>query len=201
MEIAELGQSSPALRTNSASATGLSALGSSEFLQLVITDLLNQDPLEPMDNGKLLQQLSSIRDIELNNEMTSSLRSLIDQQRFGSAATLIGKYVESVSGQGGGSAAGVVIGVRFDTDGTPILSLDNGLELPLSKLESVTSLERLAESLKNKIVTADVFRDGELVEIEGIVTEVKSVSGRIVLELDNGEQVSLSEVRGQRSLS
>ena len=78
-----------------ASPSGFEAIGSQEFFQLIMTDLLNQDPLEPMDNEKLLQQLSSIREMELNNNLTNSLTGLLSQQRLGSATNLLGQFVES----------------------------------------------------------------------------------------------------------
>ncbi len=197
MEVASLAQSLPGSAPVQAQSGDFSALGSAEFFKLIITDLLNQDPLNPMDNQKLLEQISLIRDIEMNNEMTTSLRSLIDQQRFGSATTLLGQFVEG--NEAAGFATGVVAGVRFDAQGAAILMLDGGAEMPLSNLLTVTSLKHLADGIVGQMVTAEIIPDGELVEVEGIVTGLRSDSGTLMLELDTGRLVPLASVKERRS--
>ena len=122
MEVASLAQSLPNSPPVQAKGGDFSTLGSAEFFKLIITDLLNQDPLNPTDNQKLLEQISLIREIEMNSEMSTNLRSLIDQQRFGSATTLLGQFVEG--NEAAGFATGVVAGVRFDAQGAAILMLD-----------------------------------------------------------------------------
>ncbi len=197
MEVASLTQSLPGSPPVQAQSGDFSALGSAEFFKLIITDLLNQDPMNPTDNQKLLEQIALIRDIEMSNEMTTSLRSLIDQQRFGSATTLLGQFVEG--NEAAGFAAGVVAGVRFDAQGAAILMLDGGAEMPLSNLLTVTSLERLADGLVGQMVTAEVIEDGALLKVEGIVTGLKSDSGTLMLELDTGRLVPLASVKERRS--
>ncbi len=181
------------------SGGGFAAIGSTEFFQLIITDLLNQDPLNPTDNQKLLEQISLIRDIEMRTEVTTSLQSLIEQQRFGSAATLLGQYVEG--DESAGFSKGVVAGVRFDETGSPILMLDSGVEMPLSNLLTVTSLDRLAQGMVGQLITADIIEDGELTEVEGVVTEVKTQSGNVMLELDTGLVVPLASVKDRRNVT
>ncbi len=197
MEVSSLAQALPTNQPVKAQSGDFSSLGSAEFFKLIIADLLNQDPLNPMDNQKLLEQISLIRDIEMRNETSTSLRSLIDQQRFGSAATLLGQYVEG--NESAGFATGVVAGVRFDEQGTAVLMLDGGAEMPLSSLLTVTSLERLADGIVGQFVTAEIVKDGEQVEVEGIVTGLRSDSGTLMLELDNGLQVPLASVKDRRS--
>lgn len=197
MEVSSLAQSLPNRPPVQAKGGDFGALGSAEFFKLIITDLLNQDPLNPTDNQKLLEQISLIRDIEMNNEMTTSLRSLIDQQRFGSATTLLGQFVEG--NEAAGFATGVVAGVRFDAQGAAILMLDGGAEMPLSNLLTVTSLKHLADGIVGQMVTAEIMEDGELLEVEGIVTGLRSDSGTLMLELDTGRQVPLASVKDRRS--
>ncbi len=56
----------PSLLTPSAappSSGAFAELGSQDFLKLMLTELTNQDPLQPTDNEALLRQISSIRDL------------------------------------------------------------------------------------------------------------------------------------------
>ncbi len=199
MDIAAIAQKQPANPSAQPTGSEFSSLGSQEFFELIITDLLNQDPLNPADNQKLLEQISLIRDIEMKSQLTTELRSLIQQQRFGSAAGLLGQFVEG--NEAAAFAKGVVAGVRFDQNGSPILMLDTGLELPLKNLLTVTSLQRLAEGLVGQMITALIIEDGQPVEVQGVVTEVKTESGSVLLELDTGQQVPLASVKNRQNVS
>ena len=106
----------PAVQSPSAASTSRTAdaLGADDFLKLLITQLSNQNPLEPTSSEELLQQIASIRDIELSTTLTESLKSLTEQQRYGSAAGLIGNYVVGRADSTNPTAAvpeGVVVGV------------------------------------------------------------------------------------------
>ncbi len=80
MEVSTLAQSPPNSRPVQAEGGDFSALGSTEFFKLIITDLLNQDPLNPTDNQKLLEQISLIRDIEMRMDK-DTLRIRFEAER------------------------------------------------------------------------------------------------------------------------
>lgn len=176
-------------------------LGADDFLQLLVMQLMNQDPLSPTSNADLLQQLSTIRDIQLSSTLVDSLKTLTGTQRYGSAASLIGKMVSGRVGDestGFETVSGLVVGVRFDAGGNVSLELDSGRQLPLEQLESVSGVEGAVDSLIGRSVRG-VDRSGDEPEsIEGIVTGIgRDQNDDPVLELDTGEQLRLSDlVRG-----
>jgi flagellar basal-body rod modification protein FlgD len=80
-------------------------LGESDFLQLLITQMKNQDPMSPMDGTQFASQLaqfSSLQELQnLNTSMTSSISAnyaLAQSINNTMSATLIGKDVK-ISGQ------------------------------------------------------------------------------------------------------
>jgi len=77
--------------------TDLRDLDMNHFLDLMITELQNQDPLNPVDNSQLLQQLSQIREISATNELTDTLESVLSGQQLSTASTLIGKKINALS--------------------------------------------------------------------------------------------------------
>jgi len=191
----------PSMTTRgTANLTGAAdALTGEDFFKLLIAQLSNQDPLEPTSNQELLQQISSIRDIELSTTLTESLKSLTDQQRYSSAAGLIGNYVTGRADTDDPTSLrpeGVVVGVRFLPDGRALLQLDNGTELALERIETVVAPDTAAASLVGKLVTGvDTSDPGQPRLIEGIVTGVRDrPDGTIVLELDTGEELELKNV-------
>lgn len=179
-------------------ANSFSALGSQDFLQLLITQLTNQDPLEPTGNEELLRQISSIRDIELTTTMSESLQGLTGRQSFASASALIGQYVTSMAGTEGVQQSGLVVGVRFTESNAAILQLSNGAEVPMVQVGAVQSPRQAAESLVGQMVHGTDRRNrSEVKEVEGVVSGVQtdSATGDVMLELDNGNILRLRDVQ------
>jgi flagellar basal-body rod modification protein FlgD len=177
----------------------LGSLATDDFFNLLITQLTNQDPLEPTGNEELLQQIASIRDIELSTSLTESLSRLSGNQQFASAASLIGKYVKSIPDDSGVIKAGIAVGVRFDTEGEPILQLSDGGELPLNQVATIEPPTGVAERLMGTNVTGLNAADPtSTVPVQGIVTGVRlGETGEVLLELDTGETMRFRDVVGQ----
>ncbi len=74
-------------------------LGTGDFLELMIAELQNQDPLEPADNSQLLQQISQIREISSSDSLVNALSSIKTGQDVATASQLIGKKVTALSKQ------------------------------------------------------------------------------------------------------
>lgn len=189
MEVGTIGSLTP-LETSQAN-NSFAELGSEAFLQLLIAQITNQDPLEPMGNAELLEQLSSVREIELSTTLTNTLRDLAGQDRFTSASSLIGKYVTSAPGSDGLTHRGLVLGVRFLDGGAPLLQLSDGTELPIEQVLTVEAPIQAAEGLVGLSITGIDRRDtGEIELVEGHVTGVRvEPSGEIFLELDSGQDL------------
>ena len=75
----------------------LKDLDINQFLQLMIAELTNQDPLNPMDNTQLVQQIGSIREISATDKLSSSLDLVQSGQSLSTASSLIGKTVKALT--------------------------------------------------------------------------------------------------------
>ena len=183
------------LSTAGGESRSIAALSANDFFKLLIAQLANQDPLEPTSNEELLGQVSSIREIELSATLTESLRKLTDQQGFGSASTLIGRYVTGLPGPEGVVESGLVVGVRVAQDGRPVLQLSSGGELSLHQVDTIESPVSAGEALVGKsIIGVDRRNPSDPQMVEGVVTGVRSnENGEILLELDTGEDLRLKD--------
>ncbi len=83
------------------------------FLSMMIAELQNQDPLNPMDNAQLLQQVSQIREIESNLRLVSTLENLGRSQNLTLAAGLINKSIRGLT-ESGDAVEGKVDRVSVD---------------------------------------------------------------------------------------
>jgi flagellar basal-body rod modification protein FlgD len=182
--------------TGAAAANSFADLGSEDFLRLLIMQLRNQDPLEPLGNEELLRQISSVREIELSTTLTDSLRTLTGQQRFASASSFIGQYVTGLPGPDGVADSGTVVGVRFTDSGHALLQLAGGSELPLEQVSTVQPPLRAAEALIGQVVIGIDHRDpSNLRVVQGAVTGAYADAlGEVVLELDTGEDLRFRDL-------
>ncbi|MGI8980768.1 MAG: flagellar hook assembly protein FlgD [Pirellulaceae bacterium] len=86
-----------------------------QFLQLMIAELTNQDPLNPMDNTQLVQQIGEIRQISATTQLSESLLSVQAGQSLTTASSLIGKKVTALTADNQ-NVVGVVDKVTVDVD-------------------------------------------------------------------------------------
>ena len=100
----------PPKRTND-----IKDLDINEFLQLMITELTNQDPLNPLDNTELVQQLGHIRSIAATTQLSDTLAVLQTGQSLTTASGLIGKKVTALT-DGNQNITGVVDRVSVEVD-------------------------------------------------------------------------------------
>jgi flagellar basal-body rod modification protein FlgD len=85
-----------ALASAANSATGKKALGKDAFLQLLVTQLKNQNPLEPQGNGEFVAQLaqfSSLEGITTLNDTVSGIAGTFGSSQALQASSLVGRSV------------------------------------------------------------------------------------------------------------
>lgn len=76
---------------------GYNSLGTDDFLKLLVQELQNQDPLNPMDNSEMVQQIGQIREIGATDELSNALTSLSNNQQLVTASGLIGRKIQGLA--------------------------------------------------------------------------------------------------------
>ena len=123
--------------STSVTAAANDELGRDAFLQLLVLELQNQDPLEPVDNSDMIAQLAQFSALEGTEKLNTSFELLsgnVDQLNFISAQGLLGKYVEGVN-DSGEVATGVVNSVYLD--GSIVVLNVDGEIVPMSSVLSI----------------------------------------------------------------
>jgi len=131
------GSVSPTQSTSSQSTTatgGLSALQPSDFMNMLMTELQNQDPLDPMDTGQMLQEITQISNIESNNQLTSTLQGVLLGQNLAAASSLLQRNVQGLDASGN-TVSGQVQSVSV-ANGTASLNIGTD-SLPLSNVTEI----------------------------------------------------------------
>ena len=81
---------------SSAQADRMNELTMGDFIKMMVAELENQDPMNPMSNTEMLQQISQMRSITSNDRLTTSIESLSLGQALSTASSLIGKTITGV---------------------------------------------------------------------------------------------------------
>jgi flagellar basal-body rod modification protein FlgD len=121
--------------TATTTPNGFSALTSEQFIKVIFTELSKQDPLQPSDSSKLLEQLSSIRSIQADIDMGTKLQSIVTQNQLSTAAGLIGKNISGLTEQSD-RVSGQVASVSQTKTG-PVLRLMGGQLVPMSSVDEI----------------------------------------------------------------
>jgi flagellar hook assembly protein FlgD len=118
--ISSVGQTSQSQTQNSTDAINDLDLGT--FLKLLITEMQNQDPLNPLDNKDMLAQISQLREVGATDKLTATLDSVLLGQNIASSTNLIGAEIDALSDDQQ-FVTGVVKEVSIE-NGQPKLRLD-----------------------------------------------------------------------------
>ena len=117
-------------------------LKTEDFIRMMVTQLQNQDPLEPAKNQELLAQMSQIGQLQSANTLQDSLKGMVLQNQIGSASSLIGKTVQGLD-SADEPVTGLVNSVKVGSDGVS-LELDTGKTLLLSRVTQIAPPTNLA---------------------------------------------------------
>ena len=94
------------------------------FLQLMIAQMNNQDPTDPMDSAEYMSQLATFSQVEQSIMTNAKLDALLTSSSLDQANSLIGRTVTSADGK----VEGKVVSVQITTDG-PYATLEGGEKL------------------------------------------------------------------------
>lgn len=125
--------------SNTAAAEKKATLNYDNFLQLLVAQLKNQDPTQPMDASAQMAQLASFSQVEQTIQTNSKLDSLLTNANLTQASSYIGKTMTSADGTTSGTVASVKVYsdgmIATTTDGKSIL-VQTGITLSDSSKSS-----------------------------------------------------------------
>lgn len=114
-------------------ASSTSSLGENDFLQLMMDQLQNQDPLQPDDPTQYLSELASFSSLEQETNIASSSAAAATQQASASALALLGHTV-SYTDSTGATQTGTVTKVDFTSSSGPTLTIGANTGISLSSI-------------------------------------------------------------------
>jgi len=194
-------------------------LGRDAFLQLLTTQLNNQDPLDPMDNEAFVAQLAQFSSVEGIKGMQSSLENMVSgmrQDQMMAGASLVGKKVSVEGGlfEGGNGiktnasinlesgADAVIVNIYDRANGNLVFSETLGSQMPGDLKISWEGISNTGEMVAsgNYLMSASTIVNGRQQSIPvSTLSQVKSVkwdpsTQQLSLEVNDGKFVPLSSI-------
>jgi flagellar basal-body rod modification protein FlgD len=139
------------MSTDSVSASSLTF----DFMTLLVTQLQNQNPLEPMDNSQMTSQLAQLSQLELTEGMNTNLETLnttvsgmnssfenaLWMAQLDYARSLLGKTVNFYDSDSARTLEGTVKKMAFDSGGNPVLTVESDGEKYTASLSTITGVQ------------------------------------------------------------
>jgi flagellar basal-body rod modification protein FlgD len=127
-----------------ADSIGRNQMGKEAFMELLVQQLKNQDPLSPMDNDQFISQLTQMSSLEGIQNLNDNLVGLAMLQQGNAlmsqltqSSALIGKEVTYMDYDTGEERIGAVQSVKIQ-DGLAVLNID-GTDVPLASVMEITN--------------------------------------------------------------
>jgi len=193
-------------------------LGQQEFLELMTTQLQNQDPMKPMESGDFLTQIAQFSTVEgvgdLNEAFAKLSDSLVSNQAL-QATNLVGRSVLAPTGLAALSEGGTISGAVdlaaasndvavsvYDQSGQLVRRLELGSQAAGSVSFQWDGLRDDGQfaSPGTYFVSAEASVDGRTEAVDTLLaSQVRSVtlsnSGGLLLDLEGVGSLDFSEVQ------
>ncbi|SDQ60592.1 flagellar basal-body rod modification protein FlgD [Virgibacillus subterraneus] len=135
-------------------------LGKDEFLKILMTQLQNQDPTNPMKDQEFVSQMASFSSLEQMMNMTNSIDNLVQNQTVSPIlknSHMIGKEVsyqayDEETGEKIGIETSKVTAVSQD-QGWAVLELENGEKIYADSITQVSDPDASSDSGTEENVT------------------------------------------------
>lgn len=165
-----------------------SVLGKDDFLNLLVTQMQYQDPLQPMDNTQFVSQMAQFSSLEQMQNMNTAMEA-------SKATSMVGSLI-TWTDDSGNVQSGVATGVKMVNGQTQVMvgstDVDVDKVATVEPLVDTTSLMTQATDMIGKTVT---WNTGNGYTLTSTVKSVKMVNGQPKLQLAD-ETVELSKIQG-----
>jgi flagellar basal-body rod modification protein FlgD len=202
---------------SSTTSSSTSGLGMDAFLQLLVTQLQYQDPLDPMDDKEFVAELAQFSSLEQLTEINSGiegLSTLSQEQQMIGAVNFIGKTIEA-NGTAVNVEDGAATSVTFtlpedaatclvnvlDSSGNIVRTVDLGATTAGQvefEWDGKDYDGNVVDDGQYQVAVTATNADGEVMTVTstmtGTVEGIQQVSGSYYLDIGGGRYVAFTDI-------
>lgn len=102
------------VQTTTAANSGMLGMGESDFMMMLMAQLKNQNPMEPMDDKNLMGQVTQLNTLRELQTLSLKMTQMAKASQASYAASLIGKEIVAADEYGIQIAEGTVTGMEVN---------------------------------------------------------------------------------------
>ncbi len=160
-----------------------------DYIKLLVAELKNQNPLEPMDNNEMASQLAQFSQLQQLESMNTNFADLLNASKLNYANSLLGKevsYYETDALSGERELRSSVVGEIFaDIDGESSLLIDR----------YSLGLEHISDSLTGQQVSYfQKDKSGNLQIRDGVINSIHSNVEEGTFMIIDGKKIAARDV-------
>lgn len=187
--------------------TGKSTLGKDEFLKILMTQLQNQDPTNPMKDNEFIAQMAQFSSLEQMTNLTTAFEKFAgaqEQTQMIEYSNFVGKQVKwheltdkldpdskPIINEG----TGTISSIKF-VNGNVQFTLKDGKVITPGNISEVISSESSSTSLveASMMIGKTVSYVPTNTEISAQVESVSKIDGKIVFNLVGGSSITADQI-------
>jgi flagellar basal-body rod modification protein FlgD len=121
--------------SGNSSSSSSNTMGMEDFLQLLTTQIANQDPLEPMKDTEFISQMANVASLENQQKFTQSFTEFAESQSQVATQAYLGRKV-TIETDSGERKSSVAEAVERSDDGQITVTVD-GKAYPIANIVRV----------------------------------------------------------------
>ncbi|WP_174735011.1 flagellar hook assembly protein FlgD [Mesobacillus harenae] len=179
------------------------SLGKDDFLKILMTQLQNQDPMNPMQDKDFVAQMATFSSLEQMTNMGKSMERFVqaeEQNKLISYSQFVGKEItyhkpSENSEQGTGvlqEGTGRVASIQFKNNNVEFL-LEDGTALEPSNISKVNETDSGSQLLQASMLIGKTvtYTDVNKQEIKAAIQSVSLKDGKTLFQLNDEQSTSI----------
>jgi flagellar basal-body rod modification protein FlgD len=187
--------------------TGNDILGKDDFLKILMVQLQNQDPTNPLQDKDFIAQMATFSSLEQMTNMSKSMDKFVqmqEQNTIVSYSQFVGKEVtwhkldetqDPTSEDAVQTGTGVIDSVKF-VNNSVVFVMEDGSTLEPANISEVNSSSRTNSMLESSMLIGKTvnYLDDEGNEAEAVVKAVSFKDGKTMFHLDNDASIASKQI-------
>ncbi|MCK6206204.1 flagellar hook assembly protein FlgD [Bacillus infantis] len=187
--------------------TGNDILGKDDFLKILMVQLQNQDPTNPLQDKDFIAQMATFSSLEQMTNMSKSMDKFVqmqEQNTIVSYSQFVGKEVtwhkldetqDPTSEDAVQTGTGVIDSVKF-VNNSVVFVMEDGSTLEPANISEVNSSSRTNSMLESSMLIGKTvnYLDDAGNEAAAVVKAVSFKDGKTMFHLDNDASIAAKQI-------
>jgi flagellar basal-body rod modification protein FlgD len=127
------GVTAPDYSTASSTVERGDQMGKEVFLKLLVAQMRNQDPSNPMDSGQMMAQTATFTQVEKLDELATQNAAMLVLQEASTAGAMVGRTA-TYTDSDGGTVTGKISSVRLAQGNQEAVAVIGGKDVPVGRI-------------------------------------------------------------------